>query len=143
MGRSRYVTSNEKVRLLLTMCTGPRWSYICHRTSHSNRLLSETITLLALAAASLEMGAYHPHKHKTSPKGSPGYFVPKPVCAWLVFGFLSLALLHIICCSPSTNQDSVFSPLIQYLDDTYSFVSTEYVLSMKLLIRSSHVHSSV
>ncbi|KAK3132050.1 hypothetical protein QOZ80_6AG0515060 [Eleusine coracana subsp. coracana] len=109
------------------MCTGPLWSYICHRTGHYNRLLSKTITLLLVIPPALfEMGAYHPHKHKTSsPKGSPGYFVPKPVCAWLVFGFLSLALLHIICCSPSTNQDSVFSPLIQYLDDTYSFVSTE------------------
>jgi xyloglucan O-acetyltransferase len=62
-----------------------------------------------------------------------GYFVPKSVCAWLAFGFLGLALLHILCCAPSTNHESMFSPLIQYLDDTYSFVSSEYVNAIDLL----------
>ncbi|TVU11886.1 hypothetical protein EJB05_45496, partial [Eragrostis curvula] len=73
------------------------------------------------------MGPFHSHKHKTSSHkgGNPGYFVPKPVCTWLVCGFLSLALLHILCCSPSGSQESVLSPFIQYLDDTYSFVSSE------------------
>jgi xyloglucan O-acetyltransferase len=68
------------------------------------------------------MGAYHRHKHKTTyPKGgSHGCFVPKPVCAWLAFGFLCLAFLH-ICCSPSSNQKLMFSPL------QYSLVSSEYV----------------
>ncbi|KAL6605880.1 hypothetical protein ACP70R_041533 [Stipagrostis hirtigluma subsp. patula] len=67
------------------------------------------------------MGALKP----SSPNvGKPGYFLPKPVCAWLAGGFVSLALLHVLCCSPPATQNAVFSPLIQYINDTYNFVSS-------------------
>jgi hypothetical protein len=63
-----------------------------------------------------------PHNHKPSSK-KPLYFLSKPVCAWLAFGFISLALLHLLCCSPAGTQRLAFSPLLQFIDNTYSFVS--------------------
>ncbi|XP_066369462.1 xyloglucan O-acetyltransferase 1-like [Miscanthus floridulus] len=70
----------------------------------------------------------HPHmqmKTSSSSKGgSHGYFVPRPVCAWLVCGFVALALLHVLCCTPPGTQEAVLSPLLQYVDDTYNFVSS-------------------
>jgi hypothetical protein len=81
-----------------------------------------------------EMGAYQyhqpldPHSHKPSSSSSknPGSFLSKPVCAWLACGFLSLALLHLLCCSPAGNQRAAFvSPLLNYINNTYSFVSSE------------------
>lgn len=82
----------------------------------------------------LEMGGahglLHPPKQKTplsSKGGNHGYFVPRPVCAWLVFGFVALALLHVLCCTPAGTQEAVISPLLQYVDDTYNFVSSGYV----------------
>uniref|UniRef100_A0A0E0LJ23 Uncharacterized protein n=1 Tax=Oryza punctata TaxID=4537 RepID=A0A0E0LJ23_ORYPU len=66
---------------------------------------------------------YHPHNQKPSCK-NPGYFVSKPTCAWLACGFLSLALLHLLCCDPTATRQAAFSPLRQYINNTYSFVST-------------------
>ncbi|PUZ61515.1 hypothetical protein GQ55_4G282100 [Panicum hallii var. hallii] len=68
-----------------------------------------------------EQPPHHPHKQKT-PRS--GYSVPRPVCAWLACGFVSLALLHLLCCTPPGTQDAVLSPLLQYVDDTYNFVSS-------------------
>ncbi|CAL5037742.1 unnamed protein product [Urochloa decumbens] len=65
-----------------------------------------------------------PHNLKPSSKNPP-CFLSKPVCAWLVCGFLSLALLHLLCCSPAGTQRPAFSPLLQYINNTYSFVSSE------------------
>ncbi|AQL00886.1 protein ALTERED XYLOGLUCAN 4 [Zea mays] len=75
------------------------------------------------------MGAHeplHPHKQmRTSSSSSKGgYFVPRSVCAWLVCGFVALALLHVLCCTPPGTQEAVLSPLLQYVDDTYNFVSS-------------------
>jgi len=44
--------------------------------------------------------------------------------AWLAAGFLSLALLHLLCCSPAGTQRSAFSHLLQYINTTDSFVSS-------------------
>ncbi|PUZ61511.1 hypothetical protein GQ55_4G281600 [Panicum hallii var. hallii] len=44
--------------------------------------------------------------------------------AWLAAGFLSLALLHLLCCSPPVTQDAVFTPLLQYVNTTHSFLSS-------------------
>ena len=87
------------------------------------------------SARLLEMGGahepLHPHmqmKTSSSSKGgSHGYFVPRPVCAWLVCGFVALVLLHVLCCTPPGAQEAVLSPLLQYVDDTYNFVSSGYV----------------
>ncbi|OEL13389.1 Protein ALTERED XYLOGLUCAN 4 [Dichanthelium oligosanthes] len=65
----------------------------------------------------------HPHNQKPATK-NPGCFLSKAVCAWLACGFLSLALLHLLCCSPAGTQQAVFSPLHQYINNTYSFVSS-------------------
>jgi xyloglucan O-acetyltransferase len=35
-----------------------------------------------------------------------------------------LALLHLLCCSPAGNQRPAFSPLLSYINNTYSFVSS-------------------
>ncbi|TKW20648.1 hypothetical protein SEVIR_4G103800v4 [Setaria viridis] len=78
------------------------------------------------------MGAHeqpplHPNKQKTTwsaKAGNSGYFVPRPVCAWLACGFVSLALLHLLCCAPPGTQNAVLSRLLQYVDDTYNFVSS-------------------
>ncbi|CAN6208129.1 unnamed protein product [Urochloa humidicola] len=77
------------------------------------------------------MGAHeqplHPHKQKAWPSskgGNSGYLVPRPVCAWLACGFVSLALLHLLCCTPRGTQDAVLSPLLHFVDDTYNFVSS-------------------
>ncbi|RLN12078.1 protein ALTERED XYLOGLUCAN 4-like [Panicum miliaceum] len=72
------------------------------------------------------MGVYKPldpRSQKPSSK-NPGCFLSRPACAWLVLGFLSLALLHLLCCSPTATQQAVFSPLRQYINNTYSFVSS-------------------
>ncbi|XP_066374810.1 xyloglucan O-acetyltransferase 2-like [Miscanthus floridulus] len=70
------------------------------------------------------MGPYlQPLDHKASSK-NPGCFLSKPTCAWLACGFLSLALLHLLCCSPAGTQRAALSPLLQYINNTYSFVST-------------------
>ncbi|TKW20641.1 hypothetical protein SEVIR_4G103200v4 [Setaria viridis] len=64
-----------------------------------------------------------PYNQKPSGK-KHGCFLSKPVCAWLACGFLFLALLHLLCCSPDDTQQAVFSPLRQYINNTYSFVSS-------------------
>ncbi|RLN12720.1 protein ALTERED XYLOGLUCAN 4-like [Panicum miliaceum] len=71
----------------------------------------------------------HPHSGQkpssSSPSSaSPGYFLPRTTGAWLACGFLSLALLHLLCCSPPGTQQAVFSPLLQYFNGTYSSVSS-------------------
>ena len=53
-----------------------------------------------------------------------GYFLPRTAGAWLACGFLSLALLHLLCCSPAATQQAVLSPLRQYINNTYSFVAS-------------------
>ncbi|KAF8772546.1 hypothetical protein HU200_005503 [Digitaria exilis] len=53
------------------------------------------------------------------------HFLSNPVISWLCCGFISLALLHLLIFSPSGTQRSAFSPLLQYIDDTYNFVSSE------------------
>ncbi|KAJ1258758.1 hypothetical protein BS78_10G100200 [Paspalum vaginatum] len=79
------------------------------------------------------MGAHGPphppsshNKHRTSSSSSKGggFFVPRAVCAWLIVGFVALALLHVLCCTPPGTQEAVLSPLLQYVDDTYNFVSS-------------------
>ncbi|OEL29481.1 Protein ALTERED XYLOGLUCAN 4 [Dichanthelium oligosanthes] len=59
---------------------------------------------------------------KPSPARStnPVYFLPKSVGIWLACGFLSMALLHLLCCSPRGAQEAVFTQVLQYADDTYS-----------------------
>jgi hypothetical protein len=73
-------------------------------------------------------GAYlqplDPHSHNKASSKNPGCFLSKPTCAWLACGFLSLALLHVLCCSPAGTQRAALSPLLQYINNTYSFVST-------------------
>ncbi|CAN6201968.1 unnamed protein product [Urochloa humidicola] len=74
------------------------------------------------------MGACQPlhcHSQKPSPPSSTtntGYFLRKTIGAWLACGFLSLGLLHLLCCSPASTQHAVFSPLLQYFNGTYSSV---------------------
>ncbi|KAF8772548.1 hypothetical protein HU200_005505 [Digitaria exilis] len=73
------------------------------------------------------MGAYKPLDPRNQLKPSsktPGCFLSKPVCASLVCGVLSLALLHLLCCSSPGTQQAVLSPLRQYINNTYSFVSS-------------------
>uniref|UniRef100_A0A0E0ITJ2 Uncharacterized protein n=1 Tax=Oryza nivara TaxID=4536 RepID=A0A0E0ITJ2_ORYNI len=74
------------------------------------------------------MGGYQavldPDNQKPSSK-NPGYFLSKHTCAWLASGFVLLALLHLLCCAPAgTRPAAAFSPLLQYINNTYSFVST-------------------
>ncbi|CAN6178640.1 unnamed protein product [Urochloa humidicola] len=70
----------------------------------------------------------HSHSQKPSPPSTSttntntGYYLRKTIGAWLACGFLSLALLHLLCCSPAATQRAVFSPLLQYFNDTYSSV---------------------
>jgi len=81
------------------------------------------------------MGVYKPldpRSQKPSSK-NPGCFLSKPVCVSLVLGFLSLALLHLLCCSPAATQQAVLSPLRQYINNTYSFVSSVYVTNAERL----------
>ncbi|OEL29482.1 Protein ALTERED XYLOGLUCAN 4 [Dichanthelium oligosanthes] len=49
---------------------------------------------------------------------------PLSTSTWLACGFLSLALLHLLCCSPPATQDAVFTPLLQYVNATYSYLSS-------------------
>ncbi|XP_062227567.1 xyloglucan O-acetyltransferase 2-like [Phragmites australis] len=72
------------------------------------------------------MGAYQPPdpSGKKPSSTNPGYFLSKPVCTWLACGFLSLALFHLLCCSPASTQQAVFSHLLQYINNTYSFVAS-------------------
>ncbi|PVH48181.1 hypothetical protein PAHAL_4G269700 [Panicum hallii] len=68
----------------------------------------------------------HPHsaqKPSSPNSANPGYFLPRTAGAWLACGFLSLALLHLLCCSPPGTQQAVLSPLLQYFNGTYSSVS--------------------
>jgi len=44
--------------------------------------------------------------------------------AWLAAGFLSLALLHLLCCSPPVTQHAVFTPLLQFANTTFSSLSS-------------------
>lgn len=75
------------------------------------------------------MGVYKPldpHNNLMKPSSkNPGCFLSKPACAWLTCGFFSLALLHLLCCSPPGTQQAAFSPLLRYINNTYSFVSSE------------------
>ncbi|TVU11903.1 hypothetical protein EJB05_45513, partial [Eragrostis curvula] len=72
------------------------------------------------------MGSYEPLTPKGQKPSSTnrGCFVSKRACPWLVCGFLSLAVLHILCCSPAGTQHVVFSPVLKYINNTYSFVSS-------------------
>ncbi|XP_062178688.1 xyloglucan O-acetyltransferase 1-like [Phragmites australis] len=72
------------------------------------------------------MGAYKPlDPHILKPSSTNrGYFLSKPICTWLACGFLCLAALHLLCCSPAGTRQAVFSPLRQYINNTYSFVSS-------------------
>ncbi|KAF8772550.1 hypothetical protein HU200_005507 [Digitaria exilis] len=51
---------------------------------------------------------------------NPGYFLSKTVGIWLAFGSVSLALLHLICCSPRGAQEAAFTQVLQYANDAYS-----------------------
>ena len=73
-----------------------------------------------------------PHNQRLSSKHH-GRFVSRPACAWLVLGVLSMALLHLLCCSPPGTQQAVLSPLRQYINNTYSFVSSVYVTNAERL----------
>ncbi|KAL6606940.1 hypothetical protein ACP70R_042593 [Stipagrostis hirtigluma subsp. patula] len=77
------------------------------------------------------MEAYQPrHSQKPSSPSSTNsgyYFVPKSVCTWLACGFLALALLHLLCCSPlagAGDREALLSPLLHYFNDTYSHFSS-------------------
>ncbi|TVU11887.1 hypothetical protein EJB05_45497 [Eragrostis curvula] len=76
------------------------------------------------------MGSYQqlhlPHGEKPSSPGNTGngYFRSIRACPWLACGFLSMALLHLLCCSPAGSQRAVVSPLLGFFNSTYS-VSTE------------------
>ncbi|PUZ61514.1 hypothetical protein GQ55_4G281900 [Panicum hallii var. hallii] len=65
-----------------------------------------------------------PHNHHKPSSKNPPCFVSKPVCALLACGFVSLALLHLLCCSPAGAQRPAFSPLLQYINNTYYSVSS-------------------
>ena len=76
----------------------------------------------------LEMGASYqpldPHNHHKPSTKDPPCFLSKPVYTLLACGFISLALLHLLCCSPAGTQRPAFSPLLQNINNTYSFVSS-------------------
>nr|CAB3467608.1 unnamed protein product [Digitaria exilis] len=63
----------------------------------------------------------HSSSQKPPPARStnPGYFLPKTVVHWLAFGSISLALLHLICCSPRGAQEAAFTRVLQYANDAY------------------------
>uniref|UniRef100_A0A0D9WNP3 Trichome birefringence-like N-terminal domain-containing protein n=1 Tax=Leersia perrieri TaxID=77586 RepID=A0A0D9WNP3_9ORYZ len=64
---------------------------------------------------------HHGQKSSTSNPAAAGYFLPRTVLTWLAAACLSLALLHLLCCSPrGAYQAAVFSPLLQYFNGTYS-----------------------
>ncbi|CAL5052090.1 unnamed protein product [Urochloa decumbens] len=65
-----------------------------------------------------------PSTSSSSSSTNSGYFLRKTIGAWLVCGFLSLALLHLLCCFPGGTKRVVFSPLLQYFNGTYSSVSS-------------------
>ncbi|KAJ1258759.1 hypothetical protein BS78_10G100300 [Paspalum vaginatum] len=68
-----------------------------------------------------------PHSQKPSSPPScanPGYFLLKTVCAWLAGGFFSLALVHLLCCTPSGTQEAVFSSLFQHFNGTGSSLTS-------------------
>ncbi|XP_040380826.1 protein ALTERED XYLOGLUCAN 4-like [Oryza brachyantha] len=79
------------------------------------------------------MGAYQPlqqqqhhgqkHSSSTAAGGGCGYFLPRTVVTWLAAACLSLALLHLLCCSPPGGHEAVFAPLLQYFNGTYSYIS--------------------
>uniref|UniRef100_A0A0D9WXD2 Uncharacterized protein n=1 Tax=Leersia perrieri TaxID=77586 RepID=A0A0D9WXD2_9ORYZ len=83
------------------------------------------------------MGGYQqaldPDNQKPSCSKNHGYFLSKPFFVWLTCGFLSLAVLHLFCCVPTGNGRATFSPLMQYLNNTYSFVSEVYASRRKEL----------
>nr|CAB3482856.1 unnamed protein product [Digitaria exilis] len=71
----------------------------------------------------------HPHSSQKPSSSSPstsstnpaGYLLPRTTSAWLACAFLSLALLHLLCCSPDPTQWAlVFSPPRHYFNGTYS-----------------------
>ncbi|KAF0901692.1 hypothetical protein E2562_006172 [Oryza meyeriana var. granulata] len=72
------------------------------------------------------MGAFQPlqqHQHgqkPSTPNPAAGYFLPRTVVTWLAVACLSLALLHLLCCSPPGGHQAVFAPLFQYFNGTYS-----------------------
>ncbi|XP_034592103.1 xyloglucan O-acetyltransferase 2 [Setaria viridis] len=68
----------------------------------------------------------HSSSQKPLPPRStkPGYFLPKTVCIWLACGFLFLAFLHLLCCSPRDAQEAAFSYVLQYANDAYSKLIT-------------------
>ncbi|GJN29195.1 hypothetical protein PR202_gb17392 [Eleusine coracana subsp. coracana] len=73
------------------------------------------------------MGSYqhlNPNSQKPSGTTSRGCIVSKRACPWLVSAFLALAVLHILCCSPAGTQQAVLTPVLQYINNTYSFVSS-------------------
>ncbi|KAL6861747.1 hypothetical protein ACP4OV_017447 [Aristida adscensionis] len=69
----------------------------------------------------------HSQKPSSSPSSAnPAYVLSRPACAWLAGGFLAVALLHVLCCSPlgaAGDRGALFSPLLHYLNDTYSSLS--------------------
>ncbi|KAL6605881.1 hypothetical protein ACP70R_041534 [Stipagrostis hirtigluma subsp. patula] len=91
------------------------------------------VSAYSLATSSIAMEAYKPLHHHTQKPSSPsstnpGYYnVPKSVCTWLACGFLALALLHLLCCSPlagAGDREALFSPLLHYFNNTYSHFSS-------------------
>jgi xyloglucan O-acetyltransferase len=89
---------------------------------------TQSLPIAHLIIGYLEMGAsYQPldsHNHHKPSSKNPPCFVSKPVCALLACGFVSLALLHLLCCSPAGAQRPAFSPLLQYINNTYYSVSS-------------------
>jgi len=73
----------------------------------------------------------HPHRQmKTSSSSKKaaimGISCPDPSALGLSAAFVALALLHVLCCTPPGTQEAVLSPLLQYVNDTYNFVSSGY-----------------
>ncbi|CAO1947514.1 unnamed protein product [Urochloa humidicola] len=50
----------------------------------------------------------------------PGYFLSKTGGIWLACGFVFLALLHLLCCSPRGAQEAAFTHVLEYANDAYS-----------------------
>uniref|UniRef100_J3MCR5 Trichome birefringence-like C-terminal domain-containing protein n=1 Tax=Oryza brachyantha TaxID=4533 RepID=J3MCR5_ORYBR len=103
--------------------------------SHYQRLLKQHQEAKpSLLPSSIEMGAYQPlqqqqhhgqkHSSSTAAGGGCGYFLPRTVVTWLAAACLSLALLHLLCCSPPGGHEAVFAPLLQYFNGTYSYISS-------------------
>ncbi|TVU09152.1 hypothetical protein EJB05_42593, partial [Eragrostis curvula] len=73
------------------------------------------------------MGAYQsqtPSSQKPWSTNRGCSLVSKGGCSWLVCACLSLATLHILCCSPAGTQHAVFGSVLQYMNNTDSFVSS-------------------